>query len=389
MDYFPKGDLGKYYHENRVFGEKQAWEVLRQCAEGLLSLGSAKIVHRDITPANILVRKEANKQLTFVIADLGHAIDITKPMPMSYGTQAFSAPESLAPTPSFSVKSDVFSLGLVVLFLLRKDLPYGLKWNTAPATESPSVRAASYAAIYRENGDFKASDICTKFPFYSVNLVTLLQRMLQLKVDQRITMDRVFHISSNPKHYENLVAALELDLAAEKRFVSGQTIKLAKQAVFLDGANRDRKAAVQRCDSLTSELTVAFRKQQIVEEQLSSSNSATHELQRDLSKVKGHLAESELGIVRLIRERETALFEKRSTENALKASEFVVEEREKRIQELETAFAAANKQIAEQQSYRSEYHKLKSRSLLQVCQMLIFLFFINAYLPLRYAFILC
>ncbi len=366
MGYFPKGSLLKYFNERRVFGETQAWEVLRQCSSGLLELGNKNVVHRDLTPANILVRKETNKHLTFVIIDLGHALDVSLPFAKSYGTQAFSAPESLTPDPQFSVKSDVFSLAMVVIFLLRRGLPLGLKWNTEPVGQNPAMRAAEFAEIYRQHGEFRDADICSMPPFPSFTIVTLLRRMLKLNPADRVSMDRVYHISCRPNFYNDAVDRLENELTSQKRLNTNLNGCLAKAKYALKTANCDRIASVGKVTALESELETTKSKLTDGESEFAHTKTTCTDLRNEFLSVENELLRAHMQNETLIKERDTAIAQQTSSVESMRIDELTIEEHVKCISELQSALAAANKQIADQKSFREENIRLKSLNLLRV-----------------------
>lgn len=90
---------------------------------GLHFLNRNSIDHRDIKPANILLF--GNDRIK--IADFGLAKQINKndnkpQKNKNIGTIAFMAPEVKKGNP-IPFKSDIYSLGLVLYFMLTKDLP--------------------------------------------------------------------------------------------------------------------------------------------------------------------------------------------------------------------------------------------------------------------------
>jgi serine/threonine-protein kinase len=90
--------------------------VLGQLADALLALADARIVHRDVKPANVLLRPDGSP----VLVDFGLAVDLNAPeatAPEVSGTPFFMAPQALdgsTPEPSW----DAYSLGLTAAVVL-------------------------------------------------------------------------------------------------------------------------------------------------------------------------------------------------------------------------------------------------------------------------------
>jgi len=86
--------------------------------EGLEYLHSQKIIHRDIKPQNILVTKNGVVKIT----DFGISSQLAENMRFQQtntsGTIAYMAKES-AEDRIYSVKSDIFSLGIVFYELMN------------------------------------------------------------------------------------------------------------------------------------------------------------------------------------------------------------------------------------------------------------------------------
>src|SRR5262249_28750917 len=73
MDYFPGQTLEGYVKEHGPLSVEDVLPVARQVAEGLQAAHGARILHRDVKPANVLVRKEATGWKAKVI-DFGLAM---------------------------------------------------------------------------------------------------------------------------------------------------------------------------------------------------------------------------------------------------------------------------------------------------------------------------
>ncbi|MCU1438439.1 MAG: serine/threonine protein kinase [Naasia sp.] len=115
-------DLGKVQDLTTA----EAVEVARQVALGLAHVHSRGIVHRDVKPANVLIRRDGVR-IEAKLADLGIArlVDGTRMTAVGtiIGTAAYLSPEQVngePPTPG----SDVYSLGLLLLETLTGEPCY-------------------------------------------------------------------------------------------------------------------------------------------------------------------------------------------------------------------------------------------------------------------------
>lgn len=100
--------------------------VAKQLLSGLQALHDARILHRDVKPANCLHRSQDGR---VKLADLGIAADWTT-VAADYdwaGTIPFMAPELFEHPPQYSPASDIYALGvtLACLFLPSDPFPFG------------------------------------------------------------------------------------------------------------------------------------------------------------------------------------------------------------------------------------------------------------------------
>ena len=110
-----------------------AVDAVVQAAQGLAHAHERGIVHRDVKPANLLITDDG----TVKVADLGlaqisHVPTNAQQNPsgslteqgLILGTVAFMSPEQALDTKSADERSDIYSLGATLFFLLSGDLPY-------------------------------------------------------------------------------------------------------------------------------------------------------------------------------------------------------------------------------------------------------------------------
>ena len=129
-----KDQLRQYEQEQSYFALREAAQVVRDVAAGLDYAHAHGIVHRDVKPANILLRPEqklANHtgQLPFtaVLADFGVArmlegVQLTQ-TGMTVGTPDYMSPEQ-ASGKTATLASDVYALGILLYEMLTGELPF-------------------------------------------------------------------------------------------------------------------------------------------------------------------------------------------------------------------------------------------------------------------------
>lgn len=108
-------------------GEHLIWMISDAC-RGVAEAHANGIVHRDIKPSNILVFDTPSGKFT-AVSDfgLGRAVDSESvrmtASSVAMGTYAYVAPEQLRDAHRADARSDVFSLGIVILEVLTGDIP--------------------------------------------------------------------------------------------------------------------------------------------------------------------------------------------------------------------------------------------------------------------------
>ncbi|KAI1170694.1 kinase-like domain-containing protein [Nemania sp. FL0916] len=109
---------------------EEIYSLFKDITSGLAYLHSANYIHRDLKPSNCLLHHE-NAKLTCLISDFGEVqpSNAVRKSTGTTGTISYCAPEVLKMDArgqfgNFTVKSDVFSLGMILYFLCFGRLPY-------------------------------------------------------------------------------------------------------------------------------------------------------------------------------------------------------------------------------------------------------------------------
>lgn len=118
--YFAGGDLWARTRA-KVFTEPAAAQILKDLCAGLIFLHQRRIMHRDVKAMNGVLNELGGA----VLIDMGACCAEGSPLAKKRrGTIGWAAPELMA-SPTYGVKVDVFSIGVLSLFLLTGQLVFG------------------------------------------------------------------------------------------------------------------------------------------------------------------------------------------------------------------------------------------------------------------------
>jgi serine/threonine protein kinase len=148
MDYFPGGSLESFIQERGTISPRDFIAVADQIAEGMYAAHQKNVLHRDLKPDNVLVRKEGPKWKVKII-DFGLALrkqTIETSMAVRSagntalgdsvaGTVKYAPPEQMGELRGVKAGpySDVYSFGKLCCFALFKTTePKDRHWKTVP-----------------------------------------------------------------------------------------------------------------------------------------------------------------------------------------------------------------------------------------------------------------
>ena len=137
FDLYEGGDLYDHMKKKKELTSKEIIGMIEGILIGLEHLRELNIVHRDIKPNNILLRKDYDiKPDDVVIADFGlsaHSYDSELIFPKC-GTPGYLAPEIIASAeagkdPVLDPVSDIFGVGIILYMMLTNRNPFENKGN--------------------------------------------------------------------------------------------------------------------------------------------------------------------------------------------------------------------------------------------------------------------
>jgi serine/threonine protein kinase len=129
---------------------KQSIDVGIQLADGLAIAHEHGVVHRDIKPDNIMIRKDGIAQIMdFGLAKLRGSVSRLTKQGSTVGTAGYMSPEQVQGLEA-DHRSDIFSLGVVLYELFTGQLPFKGVHETALAYEIVNVDPAPMASLKPE-----------------------------------------------------------------------------------------------------------------------------------------------------------------------------------------------------------------------------------------------
>lgn len=167
------GEL-QHYIKQKILGENEAANIMKQVVKGIKYLHSHNILHRDISLSNLLLTKDMQVK----IADFGLAAQLNCPeekhMTMC-GTPNFISPE-VASRNSHGLQADVWSLGCLLYTLLVGKPPFDTQGVKSTLNKVVNANYELPAHLSAEAKD-------------------LIYNLLQKNPNDRITLDQILEHS--------------------------------------------------------------------------------------------------------------------------------------------------------------------------------------------------
>lgn len=127
MEFIEGGHLGRLITREGLLNPARAVKIASEICAALAVAHGQGIVHRDIKPANILFAadgqvKVADFGLAKVLDQQGYGLTLTH---MALGTPDYAAPEALLPGIAVDARADLYSVGVLLYFMLTGQIPRG------------------------------------------------------------------------------------------------------------------------------------------------------------------------------------------------------------------------------------------------------------------------
>lgn len=125
MEYVHGSSLQQVLDGRKRLPLAEALDIFRQLAAALDHAHHLDIVHRDVSPGNVLVEQSSGRVL---LSDFGIARDLSHHITVSsavMGTPGYWSPEHTRSATEVTHLSDIFGLGILLYVMLSGELPWG------------------------------------------------------------------------------------------------------------------------------------------------------------------------------------------------------------------------------------------------------------------------
>ena len=126
MEYIEGTTIKHELEAGKIYGEREALEIVLQVAQALQHAHRRGLIHRDIKPANIILTPERVAKL----ADLGMARETADEersraeKGMTIGTPFYISPEQIYPLDEIDGRADIYSLGATLYHMVTGQPPF-------------------------------------------------------------------------------------------------------------------------------------------------------------------------------------------------------------------------------------------------------------------------
>lgn len=142
MEYLDGLDLQRHVQKFGPYSLHQGLEVAMKVGQGLSYAHESGVIHRDLKPGNVVLTQRGPVIIDFGLAKWQRDSTLTISGEAFY-TIYYSAPEQRANFHEADHRSDIYSFGKTIYYLLRGEEPYDINWEEIPSPVRPILRRAT------------------------------------------------------------------------------------------------------------------------------------------------------------------------------------------------------------------------------------------------------
>lgn len=227
MEYCPNGELFSHIFAMKKLTEPDARLFFKNVCDGLAFIHSFNIAHRDLKPENVLIDAEGHAKISdFGLSKYVGTSGITSTI---CGSPCYAAPEVLSGNPYNAIKSDMWSLGVILYVMVTGQMPWS-KRNRAQLFHQ--IRKGRYHIP----------------PYLSQDCSNLIRALMNLNVESRLNVQGVLAHAFMKETMDELIVCKEVPLVSLRRLdqffereESKQIIRMPARPGSFDKRPRDFK----------------------------------------------------------------------------------------------------------------------------------------------------
>lgn len=133
MEYLAGDDLSRILQGRGALSVDETATYMSQTCEAIAEAHAAGIIHRDLKPSNLFLTRRPNGTPSVKVLDFGISKELdpanqlgsnlTK-TGMSFGTPMYMSPEQMANSKAADIRSDIWSLGVILYELVTGAMPF-------------------------------------------------------------------------------------------------------------------------------------------------------------------------------------------------------------------------------------------------------------------------
>ncbi|RKX65996.1 MAG: hypothetical protein DRP42_03980 [Tenericutes bacterium] len=198
-------DLKQLLRSNGPLEQPEALKIAIGIAEGLSGIHAMNIIHRDVKPQNVFIGYDSEvKLMDFGTIQASQTQELTA-QGKSIGTIEYMSPE-ICRAKKATPKTDVYSLGIVIYYMLTGALPFN---------------GADDISIAKKQVFEMPTPPIVANPEISLTINSLILKMLEKDADDRPTVDYVLQVlkkALNIPHFEKPTIPTTTKMKKKKLF---------------------------------------------------------------------------------------------------------------------------------------------------------------------------
>ncbi|KAL4502412.1 hypothetical protein ABPG72_011999 [Tetrahymena utriculariae] len=254
---------------NQKVSENEVLDYFKQICKAFSELNNKNILHGDVKPSNILLHNSQCKLADFGVSK---TIDKKSENTTMRGTPFFMAPQLLNNQP-YTTKSDIWSLGITLFFMLFKRLP----WD-----EKVQKQHQLRQFITNEYDPDKFFSHCTNV--ISEFTLSLLKRMIVVDEEKRISWEELFQLVTPSDDLDQ-----QIDKPRKDSFQSSQCFdEITRQTVDFKKEDNDLDISIniENDQELQNQADNVFQKYYYKNEQTLEAKEAKNQLELEIQKAE-------------------------------------------------------------------------------------------------------